>query len=117
MVELLGESGGGPSNLKATLSLLSQYESTQDLATKPPGRAAHKHELEEVSILANIKSEDQRHGSLTKPETGTERQVVLGLCFVGMQIFSSKWGWCTTMQNSTVNLTAEEREGTTVGSS
>lgn len=39
------------------------------------------------------------------------------LCFVEIQTFSSKWGWCTTLQNSTVNLTAEERESTTVGSS
>lgn len=35
MVELLGESRGGPSNLRATLSLLSQYKSAQDLATTP----------------------------------------------------------------------------------
>lgn len=80
-------------------------------------KGSPQHELEKVGILANNTSEDQRHGSLSKPETGTEGQVVSGLCFVEMQTFSLKWGWCTTLQNSTVNLTAEEREGTTVGSS
>lgn len=124
MVELLGENRGGPSNLRTALSLLSQYKSTQGLATSP--REGHPTSLNLRGLASSswqlvpqlTSSEDQRHGSLTKPEIGTKRQVLrVGPVLCGNADILLLWYWCSTLQISTVNLTAEERESTTVGSS
>lgn len=121
----MGEKRGGPSHLRATLSLLSRYRSTQDLATSPCEGYPHKQELEEVGIFlwavgSLASSQRMKDREVLQNQRQGQRGQVLRvgpvLCPRFVEVLTSMhWGQCYRAEGRIPRWGAADKVGLALG--